>query len=168
MEESGFSFTFLRKLENRCKKVNEWKASASIKWPDCLRYKNATIKPKNIDDKGFQYGFAFTQHYNVITNNSEWKSNIKPFVGPYRSVKYLVTIDTNNYTSFEKKPPEIALIVFYLDVKVELVKVVKEHYANIHKPIKQSYVSNHYHERGESNFLINSWWYINPRIIQRN
>ena len=23
MEESGFSFTFLRKLENRCKKVNE-------------------------------------------------------------------------------------------------------------------------------------------------
>lgn len=121
-----------------------------------MRYKNATIKPKNIDDKGFQYGFAFTQHYNVITNNSEWKSNIKPFVGPYRSVKYLVTIDTNNYTSFEKKNPEIALIVFYLDVKVELVKVVKEHYANIHKPIKQSYASNHYHERGKSNFLINS------------
>lgn len=121
-----------------------------------MRYKNATITPKNIDDKCFQYGFAFTQHYNVITNNSEWKSNIKPFVGPYRSVKYLVTIDTNNYTSFEKKSPEIALIVFYLDVKVELVKVVKEHYANIHKPIKQSYVSNHYHERGKSNFLINS------------
>lgn len=122
-----------------------------------MRYKNATIKPKNIDDKCFQYGFAFTQHYNVITNNSEWKSNIKPFVGPYRSVKYLVTIDTNNCTSFEKKKnPEIALIVFYLDVKVELVKVVKEHYANIHKPIKQSYVSNHYHERGKSNFLIDS------------
>ena len=43
-------------------------------------------------------------------------------------------INKSNYTLFEKNNPEIASIVLYVDVDVEIIK--KER-ANIHKSIKK-------------------------------
>ena len=53
MEGGGFNFKFVIKLETRGKEVNERKVSAYIKPPDWLRNKNATINPKNIDNRCF-------------------------------------------------------------------------------------------------------------------
>ena len=51
MEGIVFNFEFLSKFEIRYKNVNECKVSAHIKSPDELRCENATINPKNVDDR---------------------------------------------------------------------------------------------------------------------
>ena len=58
MEGGQFSFKFVSKLDIRSEKVNVLKGSSFIKSPDWLRYINATINPKDIDDRCFQYAFA--------------------------------------------------------------------------------------------------------------
>ena len=83
IEGSRFSFKFVSKLNNSFKKLNEHKASSYIKSPNWLRYKNAIINTKNVDDRCFQYAFALTQHYKKLKNHSGRVSNIKPFLDLY-------------------------------------------------------------------------------------
>ena len=45
--------------------------STYIKSPDWLTCQNATINPKNVDDRCFQYTFTLTQDYKKIKNSSE-------------------------------------------------------------------------------------------------
>ena len=54
-----------------------------MKSPDWLRYKNAMINPKKVDDSYFQYVFALTQRYEEIKNNGKLVSNIKTFIDVY-------------------------------------------------------------------------------------
>ena len=63
MEWSRFS------LSIRCNKVNVPKGSSYIKPLDWVRYKNATVNPKNINDRCFQYAFTLTQHHKEIKNH---------------------------------------------------------------------------------------------------
>ena len=49
MEENWLSFKFVDQV------------SSYIESPKWLRYKNATINPKNINDRCFQYAFVPTQ-----------------------------------------------------------------------------------------------------------
>lgn len=53
IEESRFSFKFVRKLENKFEKVNERKCLAYIKSIIRLRYKIVTINPKNFYNRYF-------------------------------------------------------------------------------------------------------------------
>ena len=54
-----------------------------MKSPDWLRYKNAMINQKKVDDSYFQYVFALTQRYEEIKNNGKLVSNIKTFIDVY-------------------------------------------------------------------------------------
>ena len=51
-------------------------------------------------------------------------SNINSFLdlNIWEGIGYPTVIDKNNYTLFEKTNPEIALIVFYIDLDVEMIK----------------------------------------------
>ena len=71
MEGGGLSFKFPSSLSIRCDKVDEPKGSSCIKTPNLLRYKNAKINQKNIDDRCLQYAFAFIQHYKKNQNHPE-------------------------------------------------------------------------------------------------
>ena len=54
------------------------------------------------------------QHHKEIKNHAEQVSNIKPFIDLFNwnYVKYSTVID-NNCVAFERKNPEIALVVLY-------------------------------------------------------
>ena len=149
MEGSRFSFKFAGSLSVTCHKVNEPKASLYIKSPKWLRYKNSTINPENIDDRCFQYSFALTHYHKEVKNHPEHMSNITPFLSLYNSsgIEYPTVIDKNNYALFEKVNLEIALIVFYINVKIAIVKLGKNGHAVLHNSIKQLYVSNQYYEK---------------------
>lgn len=54
-----------------------------MKSPDWLRYKNAMINQKKVDDSYFQYVFALTQRYEKTKNNGKLVSNIKTFIDVY-------------------------------------------------------------------------------------
>ena len=58
MQESGFNFDHLSKLTIKYTTVNEPKRSSYIKSPNCLECKNATVNPKNINNRLFQYAFT--------------------------------------------------------------------------------------------------------------
>ena len=82
-----------------------------------MRYRNATVNPKNIDARCFQNALTLTQHHKEIKNHSEGVPNIEPFFDLYNwsGIEYTTVINENNYTLFEKNSPEIALSVFYID-----------------------------------------------------
>ena len=156
MGGSGLSFKFVNSLSIRYDKVNVSKGQSYIKSPDWLRYKNATINLKNVDDRCFQYTFALTQHYKEIKKHPEQVSNIKPLLHQYNGKvkEYPVPIDKINYILFEKHNPEITLTVLHLDVNVETIKAGKGKCANIYKSVKQSYASNHYYEGEKKDVLL--------------
>ena len=77
METSAFSFIYMSELTVRYKKVNEAKGSSYIKSSEWLKCKNATVNPKIIDNRSFQYSFMLMQHYKEMRNHLEGVSNIK-------------------------------------------------------------------------------------------
>ena len=99
-------------LTIKCTKGNEPKGSLHVKIPNCLKCKNATINPENIDNTCFQYFFTLTPHYKEIKNNAERVSSIKPFIDLYfwDCLNY-PTVINNNCSLFERKNLEMAVVV---------------------------------------------------------
>ena len=71
MKGSGFSSNFIHTLYIACETVNAPQGASLMASPNWLGYKNILIKPKNNDDKCFQYALARTQYYEEIENNSQ-------------------------------------------------------------------------------------------------
>ena len=85
--------------------------------PDWIKKKKATINPKNIDDKCFQYAAAVALNYEEMKWNPERVSNIKPFINKYnwKGINYPSKID--DWKMFEKNNPTIALNILYTKEK---------------------------------------------------
>ena len=114
------------------------KGSSNIELPKWLRYKNATMIPKNIDNKCFQYPFTLTQHHGEIKNHPENVSNIKLFLDLYNwiGIEYRTAMNKNNRTLFERNNPKISLIELYINLNLVIAKSGKGKHAIIHKSIK--------------------------------
>ena len=74
-----------------------------------MRYKNATINPKNINDRCFQYAFVLTQYQKEIKNYREHVPNIKPYLNLHNWTGKKYTTIKNSFTLFEKNNQNIAL-----------------------------------------------------------
>ena len=48
-----------------------------------VKNKKVTVNPKNNDDKCFQYAITVVLNYQIIKNNPERISKIKPFIDQY-------------------------------------------------------------------------------------
>ena len=80
-----------------------------------------------------------TQHYKEIINHPERVSNIKSFIDLYKwdVMKYATVLNIDNYALFERKNPEIAIVMPYVnvDIKPFIEKgAVKD---SVYKSIKQ-------------------------------
>ena len=58
--------------------------SYTLKSPEWVLNKRATINPKNKDNKCFQYFITVALNHQNIEKHRERISNIKPFLGRYR------------------------------------------------------------------------------------
>ena len=110
MERGGFGLKFVSKLKIKSKKVNERKSSSYIKSPGWLRYRKGSTKSKEYERMMFHYAFALTQHFEEI-NYCEQVLNIKSVIDLYnrKGKEYPTSLDSNNYTLFQKKNLEIPL-----------------------------------------------------------
>ena len=72
---------------------------------------------KDEDDKCFQYGTTVALNYEEIKWNPERVANVKPFINKYNweKINYLSKID--NWKTFEKNNPAIALNTLYTKQK---------------------------------------------------
>ena len=67
-------------LYYKCHKTNFKRGGSYIDYLDWLKTRKATINPRNIVDKCFQYAVTVTLNYEEIKWNAEIVSNIKPFI----------------------------------------------------------------------------------------
>ena len=67
-------------LYYKCHKTNFKRGGSYIDSLDWLKTRKATINPRNIVDKCFQYAVTVTLNYEEIKWNPEIVSNIKPFI----------------------------------------------------------------------------------------
>ena len=83
MKESEFVFDSVDFLEYKLNKIGLNRGGSyvdSLKW---LKYKKATINPKNNDDKCFQYALIVALNYQNIKKDPQRISKIKPFINQY-------------------------------------------------------------------------------------
>ena len=88
--------------------------SSYIDSPDWTKKKKTTINPKNEDDKCFPYAVTVALNYGETESHPERVSNIKPFVNKYnwKGISYPSKID--DWRTFKKNNPTIALNILYL------------------------------------------------------
>ena len=79
----------------KCHKLDFKCGGSYIDSPDWIKNKEATINPKNEDDKCFQYAVTVALNYEEIKWNPERFSNIKPFINKYnwKGINYPSKID---------------------------------------------------------------------------
>ena len=98
-------------------KVNFKRGDSKINSWDWIKKKKVTINQKNTDDKCFQYAANVALNYEEIKWNPVRVSNIKPFINKYyrKGTNYPSKID--NWKTFEKNNPTIALNILYIKEK---------------------------------------------------
>ena len=101
----------------KCQKANFRHVGSYIDSIDWIKKKKATINPKDTDDKCFQYTAAVALNYEEIKQNPERASNMKPFINRYnwKGKNYPSKID--DWKTFEKNDPTIALNILYIKEK---------------------------------------------------
>ena len=83
IEGSEFVFDSVDLLYYKLYKISLNRGKSCIDSPKWLKNKEATINPKNNDDKCFQYASTVALSYRNIKNNPEKISKIKPFINQY-------------------------------------------------------------------------------------
>ena len=113
MKGSDFIFDSVQLMYHKCHKVNFKRGDSYIDSLDWIKKKKATINPKNTDDKCFQYAATGPLNYEEIESHPERVSNIKPFVNKYNweGINYPSKID--EWKTFEKNNPTVALNILY-------------------------------------------------------
>ena len=98
-------------------KVNFKRGDSKINSWDWIKKKKVTINQKNTDDKCFQYAANVALNYEEIKWNPVRVPNIKPFINKYyrKGTNYPSKID--NWKTFEKNNPTIALNILYIKEK---------------------------------------------------
>ena len=117
MKGSGFIFDSVQVMYYKCHKVNFKRGGWHIDSPDWRKKKKATTNPKSTDDECFQYAATGVLNLEEIESHPERVSNIKPFINKYNweGINYPSKID--DWKTFEKNNPTIALNICYTKEK---------------------------------------------------
>ena len=117
MRETDFIFDSVELMFYKCHEVNFRRGGSHTDSPDWIKKKKATINPKNINDKCFQYAAAVALNYEEIKSNPERVSNIKPFINKqnWKGINYPSKVD--DWKTYEKNNTTIALNMLYIREK---------------------------------------------------
>ena len=83
MSGSEFVFDAVNVLYYDLNKISLNRGGSYIDSPKWLKYKKATIIPKNEDSKCFQYALTVALNFEQIIDHPERIANIKPFIDQY-------------------------------------------------------------------------------------
>ena len=91
--------------------------------PNWIKTKKAKINPKNEDDKCFQYAATVALNFEETESRPERVSNIKPCINEYNweGINYPSKLD--DWKTFEKNNPTIALNILYTREKKDLSSI---------------------------------------------
>ena len=117
MRGSEFIFDSVQMMYYKCHKVNFRRGGPYINSPDWIKKKASTINLKNKDDKCFQYVVTVALNYGEIESHPERVSDIKPFMNKYKWKGKNYPSKLDDWKTFEKNNPVIALNILYIKEK---------------------------------------------------
>ena len=82
-------------------KINLIHSGSYIDSPDWIKMKKATVNPKNMDDKCFQYAATVVVNYREIGPHPERVSNIKLLVNKYNWKRINYPSEIDDFKMFE-------------------------------------------------------------------
>ena len=83
MKWSRFVYDSVDLLHHKFHRISLKRGGSYIDIPEWLKYKKATINPKNNDDKCVQYGVTVALNQQNIKRNPERITKSKAFIDPY-------------------------------------------------------------------------------------
>ena len=110
---SNFVFESVDSFAVRIHKINLKREKSYIKSPEWILNKRATIKPKNKDNKCFQYSITVALNHQKIENHPERISNVKPFIVKYNWKSIDFSAGIKDWKKFEENNKEVALNILY-------------------------------------------------------
>ena len=132
---SDFISDSVQLIYYKCHKLNFICGGSYIDSSDWIKNKKATINPKNTDDKRFQYAATVAFNYGETESRPERVSSTKPFVNKYNweGINYPSKID--DWKTFEKNNPTIALNILYTKEKEICPAYISKIISNCEKQI---------------------------------
>ena len=117
MGRNDFISDSVEMMYYKCHKANFRHGGSYMDLPDWLKRKKATIKPKNIDNKCFQYSETVALNFGEIKWDLDRVSNIKPFINKYNWKGINYSSKMNNWKRIVKNNLTIALNILYIKGK---------------------------------------------------
>ena len=127
MRGSDFIFDSVQLMYYKCHKVKFKRGGLYIDSPDCIKKKKAIINQKNEDDKCLQYAATVALNYKEIESHPERVSNIKPFMNKYNQEGINYPSKTDDWKTFEKNNPTLALNILDVKEKEKLPAGISKH-----------------------------------------
>ena len=122
MRGSKFVYDSVDVLYYNLNKVSLSRGGSYIDSPKWLENKKATINPKNIDDKCFQYALTVALNYEQIKDHPERISKIKPFIDKYNWKEIDFPSHGKDWEKFESNSKSIALNILYVPHNTEKIR----------------------------------------------
>ena len=126
----------------KCHQVNLNYGGSYIDSPDWIKKKKATINPKNIDDKCFQYVAIVALNYEEVKWNTERVSNIKPFINKYNSKGMNYPSKIDDWKTSQKNNPIIGFNILYINKKEICPAYISKINSNCEKQINLLMIPN--------------------------
>ena len=114
MEDSDFVFESLDLLYYSLHKTTLKRGGSCTKYPKWLRNKEATIKPKSIDNKCLRDAITAALNYEKISNHPERISNPMPFFDKYNWKGIEFPSHSNDWEKFEQNNKTIVLNTLFV------------------------------------------------------
>ena len=114
MRGSEFVFDSIDLLCYKLCKVSLNRGGSHKDSPEWLKNKEATVNPKNNDDKCFQYTVAVALNHKQIKSHPERISKTNPFIKEYNWKEIDFPLHRKDWKRFESNNKSIALNILYV------------------------------------------------------
>ena len=135
MKRSDFIFDSVQLMYYKCHKIRLICDGSYIDSLDWIKKKKATINPKNINNKCFQYAATAAWNYEEIELHTERVSSIKPFIYKHNSEGINYPSKINDWKTFEEKNLTIVLNILYTKEKEIFPAYISKINSNCEKQI---------------------------------
>ena len=122
MRGSEFIFDSVDAVYYNLNKTSLSRGGSYIDSPKWLKNTNATINPKNNDDKCFQYAVAVALNYEQIEKDPQRISEIKPFIDQYNWKEIKFPSHKKDSKKFDSNNKSIALNILYEPYNTEEIR----------------------------------------------
>ena len=157
-EGSNFVFESVDLLYYSLHKTSLSRRGSYVDSPDWIKYKKATINPKNENDECFKYAITVALNHEKFLKNPRRVSTIKPFIDQYNWKGIEFPSRSKDWKKFEQNNKTITLNILFVPYNTA--------------QIRPAYISKYNHECNNQVTLLmitddENWHYLAVKSMSR-